>query len=113
MSQGVALVAETGKSLERIMAQVTEINAVVGAIAAGAEEQSTGLEQVNIAINQMDQVTQQNAAMVEESTAASHSMSEETEQLATLIGQFHVGRPAGAGDIVRARATAPSASRAA
>ena len=113
VSQGVALVAETGKSLERIMAQVTEINAVVGAIAAGAEEQSTGLEQVNIAINQMDQVTQQNAAMVEESTAASHSMSEETEQLASLIGQFHVGRPAGVGDIVRARATAPSASRAA
>ncbi len=113
VSQGVALVAETGKSLERIMAQVTEINAVVGAIAAGAEEQSTGLEQVNIAINQMDQVTQQNAAMVEESTAASHSMSQETEQLASLIGQFQVGRPAGAGDVVRARAKAASASRAA
>ncbi len=113
VGQGVALVAETGKSLERIMAQVSEINAVVGGIAAGAEEQSTGLEQVNIAINQMDQVTQQNAAMVEESTAASHSMSEETEQLASLIGQFRVGRPAPAGDAVTARPTGASARRAA
>ena len=95
VGQGVALVAETGKSLERIMAQVTEINQVVGEIAAGAKEQSSGLDEVNIAITQMDQVTQQNAAMVEESTAASHSMSNETEQLASLIGQFQVGRPSG------------------
>ena len=74
VESGVKLVAETGKSLERIMAQVGEINAVVGEIAAGAQEQATGLEQVNSAINQMDQVTQQNAAMVEQSTAASHSL---------------------------------------
>ena len=54
--------------------QVAEINAVVAEIAAGAQEQATGLGEVNAAINQMDQVTQQNAAMVEESTAASHSL---------------------------------------
>jgi methyl-accepting chemotaxis protein len=92
VSHGVALVAETGKSLERIMAQVTEINNVVSEIAAGAKEQSTALEEVNSAINQMDQVTQQNAAMVEQSTAASYALSEETEQLSMLIGQFQVGR---------------------
>jgi methyl-accepting chemotaxis protein len=85
-------VAETGKSLERIMAQVTEINNVVAEIASGAKEQSTALEEVNSAINQMDQVTQQNAAMVEESTAASYALAEETEQLSVLIGRFQVER---------------------
>jgi methyl-accepting chemotaxis protein len=72
------------------MLQVTEINDVVSGIAAGAKEQATGLAEVNTAINQMDQVTQQNAAMVEQSTAASHSLSQETAQLAGLIGQFRV-----------------------
>ena len=72
---------ETGESLERILAQVTEINDVVGEIAAGAKEQATGLGEVNTAINQMDQMTQQNAAMVEQSTAATHSLSQEIAQL--------------------------------
>ena len=81
VDHGVKLVAETGRSLERIMTQVAEINDVVGEIAAGAREQATGLEEVNSAINQMDQVTQKNAAMVEESTAASHSLSQETSKL--------------------------------
>ncbi len=92
VSEGVVLVAETGKSLERIMAQVSEINSVVAEIAAGAREQSTALEEVNATINQMDQVTQQNAAMVEQSTAACHALSQETEQMAGLIGVFLVGR---------------------
>jgi methyl-accepting chemotaxis protein len=92
VDHGVKLVAETGKSLERIMAQVADINNVVSEIAAGAKEQATGLQEVNTAINQMDQATQQNAAMVEESTAATHSLSQETEQLAGLIGQFQVAR---------------------
>ncbi|MGD0722490.1 MAG: methyl-accepting chemotaxis protein [Roseiarcus sp.] len=91
VDHGVKLVAETGKSLERIMSQVTEINEVVGAIAAGAEEQATALQEINSAINQMDQTTQQNAAMVEESTAARRSLSQETTQLSGLIGQFQVG----------------------
>jgi methyl-accepting chemotaxis protein len=91
VNQGVALVGETGKSLERMMAQVTEINAVVSEIAAGAKEQATGLTDVNTAINQMDQMTQKNAAMVEESTAATHTLSQETVQLSDLIGQFQLG----------------------
>ena len=88
---GVNLVAESGQALERIIAQVSEINRVVADIAAGAHEQATGLQQVNIAINQMDQSTQQNATMVEQSTAASHSLSKETTQLASLVEQFRVG----------------------
>jgi methyl-accepting chemotaxis protein len=92
VESGVKLVGETGASLERIMAQVSDINAVVGNIAVGAKEQATGIGEVNTAINQMDQMTQQNAAMVEESTAATHSLSQETAQLSGLIGQFQVGR---------------------
>jgi methyl-accepting chemotaxis protein len=91
VEHGVKLVGETGKSLERMMAQVVEINAVVGEIAAGAKEQAIGLAEVNTAINQMDQMTQRNAAMVEESTAATHTLSQETAQLSDLIGQFRLG----------------------
>ena len=91
---GVKLVGETGRSLERIMAQVTDINAVVGDIAAGANEQSTALQEINTAIEQMNLVTQQNAAMVEQSTAAGHSLSQESSKLSQLVSQFQVGRPA-------------------
>ena len=109
VDHGVKLVAETGKSLERIMAQVTEINDVVAAIAAGAREQATGLDEINSAINQMDQTTQQNAAMVEESTAASHSLSQETAQLSSLIGQFQVGAASNAAMRREPRKAAPHA----
>ncbi|THD61035.1 methyl-accepting chemotaxis protein [Phenylobacterium sp.] len=91
VDRGVNLVGETGKVLERIVAQVTQINGVVTEIAASAEEQSTGLQQVNTAVNQMDQVTQQNAAMVEEATAASHALTSEADTLARLIARFELG----------------------
>ena len=87
---GVKLVAETGKSLERIISQVSEINTVVADIATGAHEQASSLQEVNTAITHMDETTQKNATMVEESTAASHSLSQETRQLSTLIGQFKI-----------------------
>jgi methyl-accepting chemotaxis protein len=90
VSSGVDLVGETGKALDRIVAQVTEINAIVAEIAASAQEQSTGLAEVNTAVNQMDQVTQQNAAMVEQTSAASHSLAEQAEALAKLIGRFQI-----------------------
>jgi methyl-accepting chemotaxis protein len=89
---GVKLVGETGKALGRIVEQVAKLNALVTDIAASAQEQSTGLAEVNTAVNQMDQVTQQNAAMVEESTAASHSLNGEATELARLIGQFQIGQ---------------------
>jgi methyl-accepting chemotaxis protein len=96
VDRGVQLVAETGKSLDRIMSKVGEISTVIMAIAGGAKEQATGLSEINTAINQMDQMTQQNAAMAEEATAASRSLSEESERLSELVGQFDVaGRRAG------------------
>ena len=94
VAEGVNLVGETGKSLERIMAQVNDINSVMAELAVGAQEQATSLTQVNTALNDMDGVTQQNAAMVEETTAASHSLRKEAETLTRLIGQFRVGQPA-------------------
>jgi methyl-accepting chemotaxis protein len=92
VESGVKLVGETGKSLARIVAQVNQLNALVTEIAASAQEQATGLAEVNTAVNQMDQVTQQNAAMVEESTAASHSLAGEAAELARLVGQFSIGQ---------------------
>ncbi|MGA2492618.1 MAG: methyl-accepting chemotaxis protein [Roseiarcus sp.] len=87
---GVKLVADTGQALERIIVQVSEINRAVADIAVGAQEQASGLQQVNSAVNQMDRVTQQNATMVEESTAASHSLSEEATLLANVVSKFKV-----------------------
>ena len=91
VDRGVTLVAKAGQMLERIVGQVGAISGVASSIAASAGEQAGGLAEVNIAINQMDQVTQQNAAMVEETTAASHSLAGEAGALAELTGQFQVG----------------------
>jgi methyl-accepting chemotaxis protein len=94
---GVDLVGETGRSLERIVSHVNQINTVVVEIAASAQEQAAGLAQVNTAVNQMDQMTQQNAAMVEESTAASHALSTEAANLSQLVAQFKTAAAAGRG----------------
>jgi len=94
VSQGVALVAETGQALQRIVEQVTEINRVVAEIAAGAKEQATAVVSVNQSIGEMDKATQQNAAMAEESTAASHNLSDEAKRLAALIAEFDVAQQA-------------------
>jgi len=108
--QGVLLVAETGRSLEQILVQVAEINVIISDIAAGAQEQATGLQEVNRAVNEMDQVTQQNAAMVSEVTGSSHSLSREINELSALVAQFQVGA---SGDDLRGelRKAAPHAFR--
>jgi methyl-accepting chemotaxis protein len=104
---GVKLVGHTGTALQRIVTQVSEINGIVAEIAASAHEQATALHQVNTAVNQMDQVTQQNAAMVEQATAASHSLSQESEELARLVGRFQVGQD-GSGAAARAPSRKPA-----
>jgi methyl-accepting chemotaxis protein len=90
VAQGVACVNQTGDALSRILSSVVDLGAVVGDIAASAHEQATALQEVNGALTQMDRVTQQNAAMVEQSTAASRRLAEESESLAQLIGRFRV-----------------------
>src|SRR5690606_7609035 len=94
VEQGVDLVGQTGTALEKIVVQVPEITGLVTEIAASAREQSTGLGEVNAAVNQMDQVTQQNAAMVEQSTAASHNLAQEADELARLVSKFRLGTQA-------------------
>jgi methyl-accepting chemotaxis protein len=94
VASGVTLVGETGKALGRMLEQVETLNHLVTDIAASAQEQATGLQEVNNAMNQMDQVTQQNSAMVEEATAASRSLSGEASELAKLVAQFQTGAPA-------------------
>ncbi|MBU4530105.1 PAS domain-containing methyl-accepting chemotaxis protein [Hoeflea sp.] len=88
VKSGVALVGETGKALVNIVEQVKQINANVEAIVTGSREQSTGLNEINMAVNTMDQGTQQNAAMVEQSTAASHSLAQEAASLFHLLTRF-------------------------
>ena len=90
VAQGVSLVGEAGNALQRIVTQVTEISSLVGEIAASAKEEALGLAQVNTAVNQMDQVTQQNAAMVEQATAASRVLADDAQELARLMSRFTV-----------------------
>ena len=88
VESGVKLVGETGETLNLIIARVGEIDAVVSDIASGAADQATALQEVNVAVNQMDQVTQQNAAMAEESTAAGQTLSVEAAKLAEEVNNF-------------------------
>ena len=91
VKSGVQLVSETGDALQTIEGYVVTINQHMDAIATSAREQSVGLAEVNTAVNQMDQMTQQNAAMVEESNAASAALVSEAERLRNLVGQFQTG----------------------
>ncbi len=85
---GVDLVARTGKALQVIEECVAVVNSHIDSIALAAQEQSTGLVQVNTAVNQIDQQTQQNAAMAEEATAASNTLATEAVLLRDLIARF-------------------------
>ena len=87
---GVTLVGDTGKALDAIVGQVQEISRHVDAIVTATREQSTGLAEINTAVNTMDQGTQQNAAMVEEQTAASHGLAQEAAKLMQLLSQFNL-----------------------
>ncbi|MEA2825175.1 MAG: methyl-accepting chemotaxis protein [Alphaproteobacteria bacterium] len=107
VSVGVQLVGQTGQALDRIVTTIAEISKLVADIATTAKEQASGLHEVNSAIDQMDQVTQQNASMVEESTAASFGLASESQQLAGLIARFKIGDAAE--HFLRASAQAPVA----
>jgi methyl-accepting chemotaxis protein len=98
VGRGVELVSATGEALKGIVERVVEIDGLVAEIARSAQEQSNGLAEVNSAVNQMDQVTQQNAAMVEQSTAAAAGLLQEAEGLAGLVQAFDLGQPRLIGD---------------
>ncbi|MBI1867104.1 MAG: globin-coupled sensor protein [Methylocystis sp.] len=90
VDDGVILVNQTGEALTRVVAKAHDIDELVGQIATSSKEQSTGLSETNVAVHRMDQMTQQNAAMVEQATAASRSLVQESDGLTSLIAQFQI-----------------------
>jgi methyl-accepting chemotaxis protein len=93
VAQGAALVTRSGEAVEAIVADVAEISTIVNAISVSSQEQSHGLTEINAGVSLLDKVTQQNAAMVEESTAASQLLKQEAAQLSSLLEAFHLGAP--------------------
>jgi methyl-accepting chemotaxis protein len=91
VEQGSALVTQTGQAMQDIVAGVSRVSDLIGEIAAATGEQRDGIQQVNQAVTQLDQMTQQNAALVEESAAAAQSMREQASKLAEAVSAFRLG----------------------
>ncbi len=118
VDEGTKLVDASGKVLQEIVAQVKRVTDVVAEIAASSAEQATGIEQVNHAVISMDGATQQNAALVEEASAAAQALTDEARSLGDLMARYRVGgessaaAPAAAPARKAARPQAPSPARA-
>ena len=93
VDEGSKLVDESGRVLEEIVSSVKKVTDIVAEIAAASREQSVGIEQVNKAVMQMDQGTQQNAALVEEASAASQAIVEQAQALNTMIARYKIDDP--------------------
>jgi methyl-accepting chemotaxis protein len=90
VTDGSELVNQSGKTLNEIVTSVKHVTDIIAEITAASQEQASGIDQVNTSIMQMDQTTQQNAALVEETTAASQSMREQAKALMTQVGAFKI-----------------------
>ncbi|GAB2863015.1 methyl-accepting chemotaxis protein [Pseudoduganella ginsengisoli] len=88
VEQGAHLVEQAGATMDEIVASVTRVSSIMGEIASASEEQASGIEHINGAIVQMDQVTQQNAALVQEATSAAQAMQEQAAALAGAVSVF-------------------------
>ena len=93
---GSKLVDQAGTTMDEVVASVRRVSDIIGEIAAASDEQRTGIEQVNLAIAQMDQVTQQNAALVEEAAAAADSMNQQAGNLSQVVSVFKLDASASA-----------------
>ncbi len=91
VKSGASLVNETGKALKSIVSEVSDINEHVASIVSAANEQSIGLQEINQSINNIDQGTQQNASVAEQSTAASYTLSEEVSGINEMLNEFNTG----------------------
>ena len=91
---GSKLVASAGQTMEEIVTSVKRVTDIMAEISAASLEQSKGIDQVNTAVSQMDKMTQQNAALVEEAAAAAKSMEEQTDGLARIVSAFQIGKAA-------------------
>ncbi|MGO4475584.1 methyl-accepting chemotaxis protein [Massilia sp. 2TAF26] len=90
VGDGATLVLDAGATMQEIVASVNRVSSMIGAISSATREQGTGIEHINQAIAQMDQVTQQNASLVEEAAAASEAMQEQAAKLARTVSVFRV-----------------------
>jgi len=91
VDEGARLVADAGQTMSEIVGSVQRVSDIIGEISAAAGEQSEGLGQVNVAVTQLDQMTQQNAALVEESAAAAQSLKEQADRLSDAVKVFRLG----------------------
>ena len=103
---GVKLVGQTGEALERIVGRIADVSSMIADIAHSTDEQASGLQQVNGVVTDMDKMTQQNAAMVEQSTAASRSLADEAATLSALVEKFEISRQAQTGPSAPKRSVA-------
>jgi methyl-accepting chemotaxis protein len=94
VQQGFDLVDETGHALHEILQSVTDISERINSIANSSQEQAQGIREINSAVTDLDHVTQQNAAMFEETTAASHALTQETNALVAAVDRFELGKQA-------------------
>ena len=90
VDSGSRLVQEAGATMNEIVTSVQRVSDIIGEITAAAAEQSEGIGQVNVAVNQLDQMTQQNAALVEESAAAAESLKDQATRLSTMVQTFRL-----------------------
>jgi len=113
VARGTELVNKSGETLQGIVSSVKRVTDIVGEIAAAAAEQSTGIEQVNTAMSQMDQVTQSNSAQTEELSSTAEALADQSARLMELVGTFTLskagknGRPSATGTRTRLAAAAP------
>ena len=91
VNSGSLLVKDAGDTMGEIVASVQRVTDIIGEITAASVEQSEGIAQVNTTVNQLDQMTQQNAALVEQSTAAAESLRDQAHRLIEVVGVFRVG----------------------
>jgi methyl-accepting chemotaxis protein len=112
VEQGAKLVNRSGETLSEILASVKKVGDIIGEIDAASEQQASGIDQINSAVAQMDKNTQQNAAMVEQATAAAESMTEQARSMAELVRFFKVSR-APQGKALQAALRAPALPRSA
>src|SRR5256885_10903865 len=94
VESGSKLVADAGQTMQEIVGSVQRVTDIIGEITAAASEQSDGIGQVNTSVVQLDQMTQQNAALVEESAAPAESLREQAVRLAKVVGTFRLERAA-------------------
>lgn len=110
IEDGAKLVSAAGNTMEEIVNSIRGVTTIMSSIASASVQQSTGIEQVNLAIGQMDDVTQQNAALVEQAAAAAESLEEQTQNLTTTLGQFIVDNRGGSVTVVRPGAAKKAAA---